>query len=66
MEDTEVVVHRAWYYDWTPDQRYAQDPMGESIIAWLCDDCAELIGDELISHAWEDDLNDSPCWVCGQ
>jgi len=58
-------LHRAWYYDWSPDHRYAgEDPDG-AIIAWLCDECAAKAGD-LVSHASEDELNDTPCWVCGR
>ncbi|HIP96220.1 MAG TPA: hypothetical protein EYH32_03275 [Anaerolineae bacterium] len=64
-DEEDTVVHCAWYYDWTEDGRYAEDPHGESNLAWLCDECAAKAGDD-VSHAGEDDLNDSPCWVCGK
>ena len=60
-EDT--LRHRAWYYDWTPDKSLSNDPEGN--LCWLCDDCANDLGG-LVSHASEDDLNDSTCWRCGK
>lgn len=56
-------IHRAWYYDWTPDRELSNDPEGN--LAWLCDRCADERGD-LVSHAGEDDLNDSHCWRCNR
>jgi len=56
-------THRAWYYDWTPDKSLSNDPEGN--LCWLCDDCANDLGG-LVSHASEDDLNDSTCWRCGK
>jgi len=54
-------THRAWYYDWTGE--LSNDPEGN--LCWLCDDCASELGDQ-VSHASEDDLNDSTCWRCGK
>jgi hypothetical protein len=56
-----AIPHRAWYYDWTGE--LSNDPEGN--ICWLCDDCASELGDQ-VSHASEDDLNDSTCWRCGK
>ncbi len=60
-----MAVHKAWYYDWTEDRQYAQDPTGESNLAWLCDECAEQAGDE-VSWAGEDSDYEHPCWHCGR
>lgn len=60
-----MAVHRAWYYDWTEDQRYAEDPAGESNLAWLCDECAKRAGDD-VSWAGEDSDYEYPCWLCGR
>ncbi len=60
-------LHCAWYYDWTEDRRLSEDPAGESILCWLCDDCArtfESIG--WVSHASEDQDYDYRCWACGR
>jgi len=56
-----AIPHRAWYYDWTGE--LSNDPKGN--LCWLCDDCASELGEQ-VSHASEDDLNDSTCWRCGK
>jgi hypothetical protein len=54
----------AWYYDLTEDHRHSGDP--ESLLVWLCDDCAaKLEAEGLVRFAGTDALCDVPCWQCG-
>jgi hypothetical protein len=55
----------AWYYDFTDDGEYhgSVEPDGYAL-TWLCHDCADCIGDDVV-FASTDDLNDALCWKCG-
>lgn len=62
-----VRKHRAWYYDDTDDGEVVREygyPEDGTTLVWLCDRCAEELGDK-VSHASEDSLCDSLCWRCG-
>lgn len=53
-----------WYYVW--DEELARELVedDESIIAWLCEACAEELGDA-VSFASSDGLYEHTCWRCG-
>ena len=51
-----------WYYVWDPELR-AELGVGEDDIAWLCEECAEELGDG-VSFASSDGFYGSPCWRC--
>ena len=57
-----------WYYDFTEDHRHSGDQ--ESLLVWLCDDCANCLATE-VQFAGTDDVDeyiayDGPCWRCGR
>ena len=57
-------MHRNWYYDLAEDHRHSGD--AESLLVWLCDDCAaELEAKDEIQFAGSDEMDDAPCWQCG-
>ena len=57
-------MNRKWYYDLTEDHRHSED--AESLLVWLCDDCAvELEAKGEIQFAGSDEMDDAPCWRCG-
>lgn len=54
-----------WYYIWDKELRELVGVGDDnSIIAWLCSDCAEELGDA-VSFASSDDLYEHACWRCG-
>ncbi len=54
----------AWYYDWTPDKHLSDDPDGESILCWLCSDCAADLGNQVSLAGSEDVSIGRACDVC--
>lgn len=52
-----------WYYVW--DEELVRELIGEdeSNIAWLCETCAEELG-EAVSFASSDSLCGQKCWRC--
>ncbi len=57
-------MNRNWYYDLTEDHCHSHDR--ESLLVWLCDDCAaELEATDEVQFAGSDEMDDAPCWRCG-
>lgn len=57
---------RAWYYDLTPERRYAHladNDNGECVTCWLCWVCAADAG-ENVKFAAYDPAHPDVCWVC--
>jgi hypothetical protein len=71
QESEKPAGSQGWYYDLTDDHHLSQDP--ESLLVWLCDECAERLEDEgSVQFAGTDALRstapkavcDLLCWHC--